>query len=70
MKSAYLVAQGHAQNMCLIAILTNFLEIRIPLCNDPIGLIQKGHLKTPILGPSVVALRLLISHLADSNSES
>ncbi len=22
-----------------------FLEICIPLCNDPIGLIQKGHLK-------------------------
>ncbi len=30
--------------MSLIAILTNCLEIYISLCNDPIGLIQKGHL--------------------------
>ncbi len=56
MKSAYIVMQGYAQfckmismviiGVCLIAILTNFLEICIPLCNDPIGLIQKGHLNS------------------------
>ncbi len=59
MKSAYLVAQGYA-NICKMVSMGiihseygdasncypyQFLEICIPLCNDPIGLIQVGHLK-------------------------
>ncbi len=60
MKSAYLVAQGYANicKMVSIVILVldpeyrnasncypyQFFEICIPLCNDHIGPIQKGHL--------------------------
>ncbi len=59
MKSAYLVAQGYA-NICKMVSRViihvpifrdasncypyHFLEICIPLCNDPVRLIQKGHL--------------------------
>ena len=51
MQSAYLVVQGYA-NICKMVYRDasncyayQFLEICIRLCNDPIGLIQKGHLK-------------------------
>ena len=57
MKSAYPVAQGYA-NICKMVSMVirdasncyayQFLEICIPLCNDPIGLIQKGHLKAMV----------------------
>ncbi len=60
MKSAYLVEQGYANICKMVSIVIihvpiyrdasncyhyQFLEICISLCNDPIGLIQKGHLK-------------------------
>ena len=57
MKSAYLVVQGYA-NICIMVSMVidpesrdvsnchlyHFLEICITLCNNPYGLIQKGHL--------------------------
>ncbi len=53
MKSAYLVAQGYA-NFCKMVSINpsscrrlwtkSIPSNTVPLCNDPIGLIQKGHL--------------------------